>query len=98
MWRGKGKGARVVKGGTNVSEALLEEDKVHEVREKKTRNPPIQLTFIEDLLFARHCGQLWEYNGSKTMLLSRICLFFWPSHMTFRILIPQPGTEPSSGQ
>ena len=72
MWRVKGRGDA---GGTNESEALLEEDKVHEVREKKPRNPPTQLLFIEDLLFARHCSQLWEYNGAKTILLSRFCLF-----------------------
>ena len=72
VWRGKGKGGA---GGTNESEAFLEEDKVHEVREKKPRNPPIQLIFIEDLPFARRCSQLWEYNGAKTILLSRICLF-----------------------
>ena len=53
MWRGKGKGGA---GGTNESEAFLEEDKVHEVREKRPRNLPIQSIFIEDLPFARHCG------------------------------------------
>lgn len=61
MGKGKVKGDS---GDTNESKCLWREDTICEARGRPTQLPN-ELIFPEHLLFARHSGQCWEYNGAK---------------------------------